>query len=413
MSSYRTTDCQAPYKKLFRYLTPEYPRKAYTENKEISMNCHYGQRKLLFTEIEFLSLLAKRFLLRHVLVVYIGSAAGFHLPIIFDMFPDVSWILIDPAPFKFLRTHKYAVHESKFTIINDFYNDESYNNILNINRKKYKRKHIAFISDIRLQPTDQSTFRDMLNQQKWLIQLQSCAYMLKFRLPYASFEYKHADYQYTIDYTTPCGMDMPPNIQHDKILYLGGKIYTQLYPPNRSSESRLIGFRATDQPFAFTYYDALQYDENMNYFNKIDRVSCYRFKGSRQLKKHILGFDDGYESVSEFYLIWKYFQRYKKIKPDNKLVVNFLFKVSKEHDYLTHRTLIDCIYKTLLKRDMKMPTLHLGHLKRIHDSLSYQLEHIQRYMNDPKILTKEDYTYQYEVGTSKLHEIGALIKQYQ
>lgn len=61
---------------------------------------HFGQRKLLLSEIEFLStIVVPRLTSRPAMCVYAGAANGSHLPFLFELFPGVRWVLIDPAPF--------------------------------------------------------------------------------------------------------------------------------------------------------------------------------------------------------------------------------------------------------------------------------------------------------------------------
>ncbi len=61
---------------------------------QIKANCHLGQRKLLLTEIEFLSKMAGKN--KNILVVYAGSASCEHLPVILQMFPNIKFLLVDP-----------------------------------------------------------------------------------------------------------------------------------------------------------------------------------------------------------------------------------------------------------------------------------------------------------------------------
>ncbi len=57
---------------------------------------HWGQRKLLMSEIEFLTLHATP----GCVVVYAGAAPGLHCAFLSDMFPEVrQFILVDPSPF--------------------------------------------------------------------------------------------------------------------------------------------------------------------------------------------------------------------------------------------------------------------------------------------------------------------------
>lgn len=56
-------------------------------------NCHFGQRKLLLTEIEYYNMLNHD---KQYLVVYPGSASCEHLPVILQLFPNLKFLLIDP-----------------------------------------------------------------------------------------------------------------------------------------------------------------------------------------------------------------------------------------------------------------------------------------------------------------------------
>jgi hypothetical protein len=62
-------------------------------SKFITSNCHFGQRKLLLTEIEYYNMLDRN---KHYLIVYPGSASCEHLPVILQMFPNLKFLLIDP-----------------------------------------------------------------------------------------------------------------------------------------------------------------------------------------------------------------------------------------------------------------------------------------------------------------------------
>jgi hypothetical protein len=67
----------------------------------LKLGCHNGQRKLLLTEIEFLSKSPK-------LVIYAGSAPNEHMPILLDMFPEHKFLLIDPNYHTFDHDYKYV-----------------------------------------------------------------------------------------------------------------------------------------------------------------------------------------------------------------------------------------------------------------------------------------------------------------
>jgi hypothetical protein len=82
-----------------RCLLPDAPAEKYRIRRpnEHRSTCHWGQRKLLLSEIEFLTLSLPA---NHdATVIYAGAAPGTHMGILCELFPDAKFILIDPAPF--------------------------------------------------------------------------------------------------------------------------------------------------------------------------------------------------------------------------------------------------------------------------------------------------------------------------
>jgi hypothetical protein len=78
------------------YEYDDIPRLPYIQNALVhNRNCHYGQRKLLLTEIEFYAK-CTRSSNNPKLIIYPGSAMGEKLPIILDLFPDLKFLLVDP-----------------------------------------------------------------------------------------------------------------------------------------------------------------------------------------------------------------------------------------------------------------------------------------------------------------------------
>lgn len=337
--SYRTRSSE--YKKFFRTLGKQSDRWAYEENTQRQFNCHIGQRKLFFTELEFLTLLCKEYDPKDVLVVYAGAAPGHHFPLILRMFPKLSWVLIDPAPFVFTESLSDSIR-----IINDFYTDDTH---LRITREMNPgKKHIAFISDIRVAPTNKQTFNDMLSQQRWTINLQPVAYMLKCRFPYPDEEFSYETFQW--DPSEYRGLvDIPPR-QTNKLLYLSGRMYLQLYAPSRSTETRLIRILRTGQRLRFAWYDVHQYDEQLNHFNMIDRSLSYSFKGSKTMKAHLLGYDDSYESVGEYFLIWKYIKHCLGQKVSNESVIRMLYMTDKGIRLYSRGSVYTCMIRALTQR---------------------------------------------------------------
>ena len=81
-----------------RTLESDAPKKPYRRRADEEKTAiHWGQRKLLMSEIEFLlSTLPKS---QQCVVVYAGAAPGTHVRILADMFPSHLFVLVDPAPF--------------------------------------------------------------------------------------------------------------------------------------------------------------------------------------------------------------------------------------------------------------------------------------------------------------------------
>ena len=212
---------------LDRVVTAESSRRAYSASDAEAMHVvkglHFGQRKLLLSEIEFLS----RWFVDHpstvnrTLCVYAGAADGRHLPCVFDLFPLVRWFLADPNKF-----HK-AVDRSRFPqiveVLNDLFLDETCLRI----RRQFPDCAILLISDIRVgnpvhmawgENTSQIN-ADNRMQARWVHLLNARRAMLKFHPPYP---------------------DMTPDPDRAYINYFNGALHTGVWAPKSSTEVRLV-----------------------------------------------------------------------------------------------------------------------------------------------------------------------------
>lgn len=172
---------------------------------------HWGQRKLLMSEIEFLTLHAKS--TKKIIIIYAGAAPGNHTNYLSDMFPEISkWVLVDPAPFE-------AKETEKIEIVQDYFTDEMAS--FYYNHFPPSLYHVLFICDIRSMDTEMNDNEkeervviDMESQQKWVEIIRPRCAMLKFRLPYK------------------------PGITK----YLNGRLYYPVWGGRTTSESRLFVF---------------------------------------------------------------------------------------------------------------------------------------------------------------------------
>jgi hypothetical protein len=173
----RTTESNVSFTSV---LTPTYPRRRYHRCKgTLKTVVHWGQRKLLMTEIEFL-LLANQ---PHAVAVYAGTAPGTHIQVLLQMFPEQRFVLVDPCEFSIGSSDRIELVEEKFS-------DD-----LAI---RIKQRHAAtlFISDIRTCDwalDDEARMQhyiqqDMAAQARWHRILRPVKSLLKFRLPYIQTE---------------------------------------------------------------------------------------------------------------------------------------------------------------------------------------------------------------------------------
>ena len=79
-----------------RLLLPDAPGQEYRQRQgESKTMIHWGQRKLLLSEIEFLT----KFSVPGATVLYAGAAPGTHTLYLIELFPELKFVLVDPAPF--------------------------------------------------------------------------------------------------------------------------------------------------------------------------------------------------------------------------------------------------------------------------------------------------------------------------
>ena len=176
-----------------RILTDDYEQLPYARRKgQDKTTAHFGQRKLLLAEIEFLTislgeiLSEPLFAEKKFVVIYAGAAPGYHMPLLINMFPFFEYYLVDPADFKLAET------TGKVTLKNAFFDDEMATKL----REVYKDYEILFVSDIRTAnyrilvrlDIELKVEKDLEDQMGWLRILRPFKSLLKFRLPYVGAE---------------------------------------------------------------------------------------------------------------------------------------------------------------------------------------------------------------------------------
>lgn len=207
----------------------EYQRRSQDQKTAI----HWGQRKLLMTEVQFLTIYCN---VDNPIVVYAGAAPGHHIPIISRMFPSITWHLYDPRKFVVKPTDKIKVHQQYF---------------MGADALEWAgRDNVFFLSDIRTadhisqeaEENERRIVEDLLMQQEWIRIMEPIQSQIKFRLPYIK-GYNNERY----------------------LEYMDGTIYLQAWAPVSSTETRLVPNGLTKT------YDNKKYEDQMFYHNSIIR----------------------------------------------------------------------------------------------------------------------------------------------
>ncbi len=270
VASFKKPEKKVIQRDFFRILTPNFHREPYESHMNHRRSAiHWGQRKLLLSEIEFLCIYFERFprAYNDIVVVYAGAAPGTHILLLRSLFPNIQFVLYDPARFDSAICDVPGITTNQELFTNEtclFLKDKYVNNV------------ILFISDIRTADTitmsseeiEERVAQDQQMQMEWYHILDPVMAMFKFRLPWN-------------DSTTS---------------YLKGDIYFQTYAPLTSTETRLI----VEQNAPLTDYDNKAYEEQMFYFNKYLRESHYLIEENTDSKPVM------YDVAVEEYILKKY-----------------------------------------------------------------------------------------------------------
>lgn len=174
---------------------------------------HWGQRKLLLSEIDFLTKYYDKFDDTQKYVLYIGASPGHHINYLIKMFPDIEYILYDKVDTGVdIKNNKNVTFHKKY-----FTNEEA---------ERYKGMNIFVICDIRglgLKYTkvsnknvekvaDEIIYEDMIKQKEWCKIIEPKSALLKFR----------------VSWNTPT------------TTYFDGELYFQIWSGNESIELRLV-----------------------------------------------------------------------------------------------------------------------------------------------------------------------------
>lgn len=260
-----------------RYASPDLlPRTAYQRRQgEAKTVEHWGQRKLLLSEIEFLTLHAHK----ATVCLYAGAAPGTHINYLSEvLFPDMQFVLVDPAAFECRQTDRIQIR-------NTFFNDAI--------AEEYAGQELLFICDIRSTDIGVDTNArggkiagDMVWQEKWIKTMRPKSSMIKFTLPYCP----------------------PPGTTK----YLDGDLYMPVFGGRTSTECRLM----VEDPDSFRDWDHEEYEAYMFHHNTITRTSCFDVSLPRQKRREV-GLCRCYDCASEVYIVSTYLKAFRGFNDDS------------------------------------------------------------------------------------------------
>lgn len=248
---------------LYRILPKDAPKRSWKpRNGQWRSIQHWGQRKLLLSELEFLTAYSEG---KH-RVLYAGSAPGTHIMELADMFPEQKFVLVDPNDFRCKESARIEIHQEFFT---------------NEIAEKYKAEKVLFISDIRTgnpdvmgaQEVEQRVKADMDAQLTWHSILKPYRSMLKFRLPY-----------------------FPGQTE-----YLDGFLWLPIWGRVQTTEARLVANAHT----RLRMWDNFEYMNQLYYFNTETRVRAYEH-GVQDCE----GLDHCYDCAAEVDVLKEYLVKY-------------------------------------------------------------------------------------------------------
>ncbi len=221
------------------------------------------------SEIEFLTLYAQP----GDIVVYAGAAPGTHTPQLVEMFPQLSFVLVDPAPF----SGKLREGE-RVRLRQEFFTDEVAQEYAGLSER------LLFVSDMRScdpnimsnDEVERHVWDDMLAQMHWHNIMRPRRSMLKFRLPWRAGTSE----------------------------YLDGDIYFPVWGPVTTTETRLV---THENSLATRPYDHVAYEQQMFYFNTRGRVA--RYQHSVDTSTHVAeGLDYCYDCAAEIHILARYLE---------------------------------------------------------------------------------------------------------
>jgi hypothetical protein len=263
---------------------------------------HWGQLKLLLSEIEFLTIALNRYGWdSHPILIYPGAAPGHHTELLAKMFPQVTFHLYDQTEFVVRASKQIHLHKQYFLDKDaEFWRD-------------YKRDQpILLCSDIRTSPvTDESIIADNELQLKWWQTIQPDLTIYKMRFPF-----------------TQGITEYPEGIR-----------YLQAFPQGMSTECRLY----IEKGAKMIQYNHADQEHKMAYHNQFLRGKAYHVFSQQNFDLKRDGVCNCYDCTTFIHIV----NEYHKLNPDYDKSLKSVLKHAK---YIQNHCVASCnLYKITLK----------------------------------------------------------------
>lgn len=360
---------------------------------ENNMGLHIGQRKLLLSEVQFLTKHSVKY------CVYAGSAPGHKTHFLSQLFPHIKFILVDPNQFDLVLadipnndkiTHRHQKNDDITHIYYEFptkshtylnnkkfkdYNKNDSANLITFIKKSlhkifiiedYMNDNISkilndlgktvFISDIRSSikgsPNDFDIIWNTAMVYNWINILQPEYTMVKFRVPYYNEIENIEEYKdiYKDDFakSKKHGTDFIGDYKQHKFKMSKCELYLQTWKGPTSTEMR--GYISKKNINNIIEYDINNIEDKLSYYNKINRM-CYHINENADRHMHFCNCNDcAIENI-----IWTDY--IKKYKPSNdiKFYINITNRITHRPLYRSHNNNVyDIIdYDKLLEMSKK------------------------------------------------------------
>lgn len=376
-------DLNKTHKPIITYDDIKYSLPYHEASNILKPNTHIGQRKLLLSEVQFLSDVNSN--IKY--CIYAGSAPGNKTHFLYKLFPHIKFILVDPNKFDLKLadestlnigkvSHRSKKHDDIIHIYYDYatkshtYKDNK--KVLDMSDKEQKElinfikdsshnifiiedyytvdiskllsklgnDNICFITDVRTKiiseeetPVDLDIIWNTSMFYNWIYELQPEMTMFKMRLPFynegnTSVNKYSKDYESSFNLSKKNGIDFIKNYNEGKFILPKGVINIQAWSPISSTESRLIINK--EDINNLVNYDHKEYESKLLYYNSINRGYFYHTNPNSNKK---LGFCHNNDCALENVIWTKYIESVDK--PISSNVLDYV----KITDRITNRPL--------------------------------------------------------------------------